>query len=213
MKLSDLNNLSFDNIGTWPVPIKIAFAALVFAAILVAGWFVTIKDQREALRQAQGKEQTLKTEFENKQKQAANLNALKQQLADIEETFGDLLKRLPSKTEVAELLVDISQQGLASGLEFELFKPGNEQQADFYVELPIQITVLGTYHEFGNFISGVSDLPRIVTNHDIKIKPAPDGRLSMQTTAKTYRYMDEEEEAAVAAKEAAAKKRKGAAKK
>jgi SP family xylose:H+ symportor-like MFS transporter len=113
---------------------------------------------------------------------------------DIKETFGDLLKRLPNRTEVAALLVDISQQGLGAGLEFELFKPGNEQPADFYVELPIQITVVGTYHEFGQFISGVSDLPRIVTNHNVKIAPQKDGNLLLQTTAKTYRYMDEEEE-------------------
>ena len=115
-------------------------------------------------------------------------------MENIKETFGDLLKRLPNKTEVAALLVDISQQGLGAGLEFELFKPGRERQADFYVELPINISVVGTYHEFGQFISGVSDLPRIVTNHNVKIKPKG-SQLVLQTTAKTYRYMDEEEEA------------------
>lgn len=195
MKLSDLNNLTLDNIGTWPVPVKIVAAVLVFGLIVGAGWWFDVKKQREELARVENQEQELRRSFEAKQRQAANLEALKQQLADIQETFGDLLRRLPSRTEVAELLVDISQQGLAAGLEFELFRPGNERPADFYVELPIQIQVLGTYHQFGQFISGVSDLPRIVTNHDIKIRPAPDGRLTMQTTAKTYRYMDEEEEA------------------
>ena len=120
--------------------------------------------------------------------------ALKQQLEDIKETFGDLLKRLPNKTEVAELLVDISQQGLGAGLEFELFQPGNEKPADFYVELPIKIRVVGDYHEFGNFISGISDLPRIVTSHNIKISQSGT-KLSLETTAKTYRYVDEYEDA------------------
>ncbi len=196
MQLSDLNNLTFDNVGTWPLPIKAVFIIIICAAILGAGWWFDIKNLREELETVGAQEDELRIAFEAKQKKAANLNALKQQLADIEETFGDLLKRLPSRTEVAELLVDISQQGLGAGLEFELFKPGKEQPADFYVELPIQIQVLGSYHEFGTFISGVSDLPRIVTNHDIEITPGSDGRLTMQTTAKTYRYMDEDEEAA-----------------
>ena len=116
-------------------------------------------------------------------------------MEDIKETFGDLLKRLPNKTEVAALLVDISQQGLGAGLEFVLFQPGKEQPADFYIELPIRITVVGQYHEFGKFISGVSDLPRIVTNHNVKIKPKGDGKLILETTAKTYRYLDDEGEA------------------
>ena len=117
--------------------------------------------------------------------------ALISQLDDIKETFGDLLKRLPDKTEVAELLIDISQQGLAAGLEFELFKPGQEKQNEFYVELPIEIRVIGNYHEFGEFISGISGLPRIVTTHDVKLLPTTEGLLTMQTIAKTYRYIEE----------------------
>lgn len=194
MKMSDLNNLTLDNLGSWPLPVKIVGAILVFAAIVGAGWYYDIKDLRVNLDKVRAEEANLKLAFEAKQKKAANLPALKQQLEDIKETFGDLLKRLPNKTEVAELLVDISQQGLGAGLEFELFKPGNEQPADFYVELPIEIKVIGTYHQFGTFISGISDLPRIVTSHDIKISPAPGGRLTLQTTAKTYRYVDEEGE-------------------
>jgi len=193
MNMSDLNNLSFDNIGSWPTVVKFVFAAIVFAAILGLGYWKDISVLQEDLKKVEIEEADLKISFEGRQKKAANLNALKLQLENIKETFGDLLKRLPNKTEVAALLVDISQQGLAAGLEFELFKPGKEQPADFYVELPIQITVVGDYHEFGRFISGVSDLPRIVTNHNLKIKPQGD-KLVLQTTAKTYRYMDEDEE-------------------
>lgn len=195
MTLAELNNLSFDNIGSWPVVVKIVFILIVCSGILGLAYWKDINPLREDLTKVQAEEKELKVTFEGRQKKAANLNALKQQLEDIKETFGDLLKRLPNKTEVAALLVDISQQGLGSGLEFELFKPGRERPADFYVELPINITVVGDYHEFGSFISGVSDLPRIVTNHDVRIRPQGDGRLVMQTVAKTYRYMDEEEEA------------------
>lgn len=198
MKMSDLNNLTIDNIGTWPVPVKVAFTILVCGVILGLSYWKDVSPLQETLQQEQEQEVGLKSTFEAKQKKAVNLNALKQQLEDIKETFGDLLKRLPNKTEVAALLVDISQQGLAAGLEFELFKPGAEQPADFYVELPIEIKVVGNYHAFGAFISGVSDLPRIVTNHNLRIIPQADGVLTLTTTAKTYRYMDEEEELAEA---------------
>ena len=194
MKLSDLNNHNLQNIGSWPAPVKIAGALLVASLIIGLGWWYDIDPLQQQLAEEQKKEGELKIAFEGKQKKAANLPALKQQLEDIKETFGDLLKRLPNKTEVAELLVDISQQGLGAGLEFDLFKPGNEQPADFYVELPIEIRVIGNFHQFGTFISGISDLPRIVTSHDIKITPTTGGRLILQTTAKTYRYIDEEGE-------------------
>jgi len=195
MTLSDLNNLSFDNIGSWPVPIKIAFITIICTGILGLGYWRDVSVLQEDLQKVKAEEVDLRITFEGRQKKAANLNALKQQLEDIKETFGDLLKRLPNKTEVAALLVDISQQGLGAGLEFVLFKPGKEQPADFYIELPIQITVVGQYHQFGKFISGVSDLPRIVTNHNVNIKPKGDGKLILETTAKTYRYLDDEEEA------------------
>lgn len=195
MTLSDLNNLSFDNIGSWPVPIKIAFITIICTGILGLGYWKDVSVLQEDLQKAEVEEVDLRITFEGRQKKAANLNALKQQLEDIKETFGDLLKRLPNKTEVAALLVDISQQGLGAGLEFVLFKPGKEQPADFYIELPIRITVVGQYHQFGKFISGVSDLPRIVTNHNVNIKPKGDGKLILETTAKTYRYLDDEEEA------------------
>lgn len=193
MNLSELNNLSFDNIGSWPLPVKCVFIAIIFSAILGLGWWYDISGLQDDLKKEQVTEEDLRIDFSGKQKKAANLTALEIQLEDIKETFGDLLKRLPNKTEVAALLVDISQQGLGAGLEFELFKPGKEQPTDFYVELPIQIRVVGDYHEFGTFISGVSDLPRIVTNHDIKIRSTDkSGKLTLETTAKTYRYLDDE---------------------
>ncbi len=195
MKLADLNNLTLDNIGSWPWPVRVVVAILVFSLILGLGYWQDISTQEEELAKAQNTEVELKQTFEAKQKKAVNLAALKDQLEDIKQTFGDLLKRLPNKTEVAALLVDISQQGLAAGLEFELFKPGGEVPTDFYVELPIQIQVTGDFHAFGRFISGMSDLPRIVTNHNIHISSRQSGaKLTLETTAKTYRYMDEEEE-------------------
>jgi len=195
MNMSDLSNLSFDNIGTWPIPIKIVFALIISAAILGVGWWQDISKLQEALRKVEAEELEHRSTFEVRQRKAANLAALQQQLEDIKETFGDLLKRLPNRTEVAELLVDTSQHGLGAGRLFALFIPGKEVPADFYVELPIQIRVAGQYHEFGTFISGVADLPRIVTNHNINIKRGPGEKLILETTAKTYRYMDEEEEA------------------
>lgn len=196
MNMADLNNLDFEDVGSWPIPIKIVSGILVFALIVAGGWWFHHKNQQEQLEMVKSKEQELRTTFEAKQRKAANLEALQQQLEDIKQSFGDLLKRLPDQTEVAGLLVDISQQGLGAGLEFELFKPGNEVRSDFYVELPIQIRVTGDYHAFGQFVSGVADLPRIVTQHDINIYRKEQDKkpvLVMETTAKTYRYMDESE--------------------
>ena len=156
-----------------------------------------VKKQSAKLQRAEKEEVTLKQEFESKQAKAVNLDAYKQQLKDIEESFGAMLRQLPSKTEVEGLLVDISQTGLASGIEFQLFKPEGEKYIDFYAELPIKMKMTGTYHEFGNFVSGVAALPRIVTLHDISItKDQKSDRLTMEVTAKTYRYLDETEIAA-----------------
>jgi type IV pilus assembly protein PilO len=198
MKMSDLQNLTLDNIGTWPIPVKIATVLLLCTGVIGLGYWRLTMPKIEELKTVETREVDLKLEFEGKQQKAANLEVLKQQLEDIKQTMGELLQKLPSKTQVPDLLQDISQTGLAAGLEFEIFKPSPEQPQEFYVELPIQIRVTGDYHKFGTFISGVAAMQRIVTTHDIKIKPVggDSDKLVMETTAKTYRYLDEEEEAA-----------------
>jgi len=198
MKDIDLNNLDFSNIGGWPTAVKIALIVIVCAGVAAAGFFLDIQKQIENLERAEKQELTLKQEFENKQAKAVNLDAYKQQLKEIEESFGAMLRQLPSKTEVEGLLVDISQTGLASGIEFELFKPQSERFIEFYAELPITMKMTGTYHEFGSFVSGVAALPRIVTLHNISIQggKGKSDRLTMDVTAKTYRYLDENELAA-----------------
>ena len=193
MNLSDLNELDINNIASWPLPARIFVIALVFFSVLGLGYWLDIKDQRVNLEKVEAKETELRQTFETKAKKAANLAAYEQQLEEMKESFGAMLRQLPNKTEVAELLVDISQTGLASGLEFELFKPQAEAPKEFYAELPISIRVKGDYHEFGAFISGVAALPRIVTVHDVDIAPNKDGVLTMDLLAKTYRYMDDEE--------------------
>lgn len=195
MNLSELNELDLSNIANWPLSARIVVIALLFVGVLAAGYWLDIQDQGMQLEKAEKKEVELRTTFEAKARKAANLAAYEQQLEEMKESFGAMLRQLPDKTEVAELLVDISQTGLASGLEFELFKPQNEIPKDFYAELPISIRVKGNYHEFGSFISGVAALPRIVTVHDIEIVPDKEsGELTMDILAKTYRYLDEDEQ-------------------
>jgi type IV pilus assembly protein PilO len=199
MEMPDFSKLDLDpnNIGNWPGPLKGIVILVLCAAVLGAGYWFDTKDQLVTLETAQKKEVELKRVFEFKQKKAANLDALRDQLKEMKESFGNLLR----------LLLDISQSGLSAGLEFELFKPGAEQVAEFYAIQPISIRVTGTYHEFGNFISTVAALPRIVTQHDVSIAPkstaaaaAGGGDLVMNMIAKTYRYLEEEEiEAAAAA--------------
>lgn len=197
MNLAELNNLDLNNVGSWPTPVRMAGFAMIFVAALAVGYYLDIKDQRTLLQQSESQEAELRTKFETKAKKAANLEAYEQQLAEMKESFGAMLRQLPNKTEVADLLVDISQSGLASGLEFELFKPQNEVPREFYAELPISIRVKGTYHEFGQFVSGVAALPRIVTVHDVNIVPGKtSGELTMDLLAKTYRYLDENEQVA-----------------
>lgn len=192
MKLAELNELDFENIGGWPKPAKAGLVVILCAAIMGIGWWKDISVLKAELAKAQAKETELLGTLENRQRKAANLPALKAQLADIQETFGDLLRRLPNRTEVPDLLVDITKEGLGAGLEFDLFRPGQERNADFYMELPIEIRVTGDFHDFGGFVSGISDLPRIVTTHDVVINRGKDDLLTMEMTAKTYRYVDEE---------------------
>jgi type IV pilus assembly protein PilO len=188
-----LQELDPKDVGNWPVVIKGGAIAILCAALLGAGiWFDT-RSQLAELDKARQKEQTLKDDFKQKQHKAANLAIYKQQMEEMKRSFGTMLKQLPSKTEIAELLVDISQTGLSNGLEFELFKPEAEIPADFYAVLPIKIKVSGDYHEFGKFVSDVAVLPRIVTLHDISITPSKGNKnLVMELTAKTYRYLEED---------------------
>ena len=191
----DLNDLDLSDIANWPLPVRIFVVVLAFVVVLFLGYWFDIKDQQLQLEQAEKKEEELKAAFERKAAKAANLEAYEQQLEEMRQSFGTMLRQLPNKTEVADLLVDVSQTGLASGLEFELFKPQGEIPKEFYAELPISIRVRGRYHEFGEFVSGVAALPRIVTVHDIAIKPdEQSGELVMELTAKTYRYLEEDEE-------------------
>ena len=205
MKDIDLSNLDFSTIGTWPRSVKAALIAIVCIAVLALGYFLDTQKQLETLERNRNEEVKLKKDFETKQAKAANLDAYKKQMEEMKRSFGTMLRQLPSKTEVEDLLVDISQTGLASGIEFRLFKPEAERQIDFYAELPIKIKMAGTYHEFGRFVSGIAALPRIVTLHNISISSDKSGSLVMDLEAKTYRYLDEAEIAA--AKKA--KKEKG----
>ncbi len=193
MNLSDLNDLDLSNAANWPMPARMTLIGVVFVAVLGLGYWFDIKDQGIRLEKTEQKEMQLRQTFEAKAGKAANLVAYEQQLEEMKASFGAMLRQLPNKTEVAELLVDISQAGLAAGLEFKLFKPQNEMPKEFYAELPISISVKGDYHEFGTFISGVAALPRIVTVHNINMAPSKNGELTMDILAKTYRYMDEEE--------------------
>ena len=198
--LDELRSLDYRDPGRWPMPVRAAAVALAFVVIAVGLiYFFVWDEQRPKLQQFAAEEQQLRQEFKNKHAKAVNLELYKQQLKDIERSFGALLRQLPGRTEVPSLLVDISQTGLAAGLEEKLFQPQPEQRKDFYAELPIKIRLTGSYHQFGEFVSGLAALPRIVTLHDIDIKPdnkdAYD-QLSLELTAKTYRYLDEDEIAA-----------------
>ncbi|HHI93127.1 MAG TPA: pilus assembly protein PilO [Gammaproteobacteria bacterium] len=198
MNLSDLNNLNLDpnNIGSWPLAARVIVIVLLCFALLFAGYYLDTSDQLLELETARAKESSLKQEFETKQAKAANLGAYQEQMKEMQRSFGALLQQLPGKTEVAGLLVDISRVGILSGLEFELFKPEAEKPKEFYAELPIKIRVKGNYHQFGNFASGTAALPRIVTLHNLSItskgKKDGDGRMIMEATAKTYRYLEKD---------------------
>src|SRR6185436_272298 len=194
--VDDLRSLDTNDPGRWPLPIRAGAVALVFAAAVAIGiWLLVIKAEMPRLEAAQAEERNLRSQFEDRQRKAANFDAFRAQLAEIERDFGAMLRQLPGKTEVPSLLVDISQTGLGAGLEEQTFTPTGEIQKDFYAELPIKLRYTGSYHELGNFVSGIAALPRIVTLHDITIRPTgsdnPD-QLTLDVTAKTYRYLDEE---------------------
>lgn len=194
--VDDLKNLDINDVGRWPLVFRAAVIFIVFVAVVGAGiWFTIIKDKLPELQRAQDDESTLRVTFENKQRKAANYDAYKAQLSQIEQSFGTMLRQLPGETEIPSLIVDVSQTGLASGLQEKLFQPQPEIPRDFYAEKPIKIRLSGGYHEIANFVSGVAALPRIVTLHDINITPEGQDsfdQLSLEVTAQTYRYLDEE---------------------
>ena len=194
--IEELQSLDANDVGRWPLPFRVAVIVIVFFIVTGVGvWFFIVKDKHPQLEREQAEEQELRTTFENKQRKATNYDAYKSQLAQIEQSFGTMLRQLPGETEIPSLIVDISQTGLAAGLQEKLFVPQAEIPRDFYAEKPIQIRLAGGYHEIGNFVSGIAALPRIVTLHDITIVPEDPNSfdaLSMEVTAKTYRYIDEE---------------------
>jgi type IV pilus assembly protein PilO len=194
--IEELRMLDVNDVGRWPFAFRAGVIGIVFAAVVGLGIFWTIiENQAPQLARAQDDEKTLRVTFKNKQKKAANYDAYKAQLAQMQQSFGTMLRQLPGKTEIPSLIVDISQTGLAAGLQEKLFQPQSEIPKDFYAEKPIKIRLSGGYHEIANFVSGIAALPRIVTLHDINITPEGQDvydRLTMEVTAKTYRYLDEE---------------------
>ena len=191
--VDNLQNLDFENVGSWPAPVKVATGVLLLVLVIVGGYFFTIKPANAQLQRLQSEQADLMKDYEDKSYKAKNLDEYKKQLKEMEKSFGSLLQQLPKDTEVPGLLEDITHTGLGSGLEFKEISLGKEAEKEFYAELPINIRVRGDYHGFGSFVSGVAALPRIVTLHDFEIKPAddkarPGGLLEMTVTAKTYRY-------------------------
>jgi len=196
--LEELKSLDANDIGRWPLPFRLGVIAIVFVVVVGFGVYWTIvQDKAPTLEREQVEEVTLRQSFENKQRKAANYDAYKAQLAQMEQSFGTMLRQLPGETEIPSLIVDISQTGLAAGLQEKLFQPQPEVPRDFYAEKPIKISLSGGYHEIANFVSGVAALPRIVTLHDIAItrdNPENFDALTMEVTAKTYRYLEAEAE-------------------
>lgn len=196
----DLRSLDLNDVGRWPLLFRALTVAIIFVAVTAGAiYYTVIKQKLPVLEAAQAQEEKLRGAFELKQRKAANFDAYKAQLAEIEQSFGAMLRQLPGKTEVPSLLVDISQTGLAAGLEEELFRPQGERAREFYAELPITIRLSGTYQELARFVSDVAALPRIVTIHDISLKTGEKGsggELVMDLTAKTYRYLEDGEEQA-----------------
>lgn len=204
--VEDFRRLNPNDVGTWPLLPRVTALLVLLIVIIAVGWWFLWSDQLTALETKTQEEEKLKQEYLDKKKQAVNLDLYKQQLNEIDQTFGALLKQLPNKSEMEALLTEINQSGMGRGLQIELFKPGQEQTKDFYAELPITIRVSGTYNDIGAFASDIAKLPRIVTLNDIAIAPAAGGRLTLDATTKTFRYLDEEE---IAKQKQAAKKQQG----
>ena len=209
MKLDDFNNIDFKNAGSLPMPVKLVLLSFLFLILIGLGYWFLWSPAIDEFNQAKAKEVELRQVFLTKKAQAIKVEAYKQQMIDIEKTFGALVKQLPDKSQMDGLLTDINQAGLGRGLEFDLFKPGQESVADFYAEMPIQIKIKGNYHDIGAFATDISKLSRIVTLNDMVIAPlnkdSKDSILTLDAVAKTYRYLDSSE---VATKKAAEMKDK-----
>jgi len=204
--LNELRDLDFNDIGSAPASVRYFILGVLLVIILGIGYYLLVKDKVEQLEMVQGLEKNLRAEFEQKQSKAANLEAYEAQLAEMQELLETMFRQLPSRTEMDKLLVDVSQTALGAGIDVQLFQPNAEAYHDFYAERPISVRMLGDYHQFGEFVSGVASLPRVVilTMHDIALRRANerdiganagDGRLILEGTVKTYRYIDEEEAA------------------
>lgn len=203
--LNELRDLDFNDIGSAPTSVRYVILGFLLAVILAIGYFLLVKAKTEQLEMVQGLENQLRVDFEAKQAKAANLESYEAQLAEMQELLETMFRQLPSKTEMDKLLVDVSQTALGAGIDVQLFQPNAEAYHDFYAERPISVRMLGDYHQFGEFVSGVASLPRVVilTMHDIALRRAnerdvggsADGRLILEGTVKTYRYIDEEEAA------------------
>ncbi len=217
MKMSDINSLDFKNYGSWPMPIKFVAALLVFIVVCAVGYFTQVKPKNDELEVLRGKELELISVFTEKQGKVVNLEEYKKQLEEMRELLRQMIRQLPSKTEMPDLLIDVSQTALSSGIDNELFEPGPEVAKEFYAEKPITLRMKGTYHQFGAFVSGVASLPRVVilTMHDVSLTPSdkgpatpggksasPPGTLVLEGTVKTYRYLDDEELSTMAAEAA-----------
>jgi type IV pilus assembly protein PilO len=216
-KKINLKELDINNIGGWPRQAQMGFCVIVAVIIVLLGWWLFVRGKQEEMEKLELQETELRSEFENKQGRASNLDPLKKQLAQMEQQLQQMLRQLPSKTEMPDLIVDISQTALATGIANELFQPAGETKKEFYAEKPIALRMVGTYHQFGAFVSGVASLPRVVimTMHDISLQPkdaktnpnariGPNSPLELAGTVKTYRYLDEDETTAATAPPAAA---------
>ncbi len=201
MKLSDFRNLDRNNIGGWPQGVKLTFCAILFILVMLGGWYVFITDRQDDLERKQNQETTLRKEFSDKQAKAVNLEKLRDQLQEMRDMLAQLIHQLPTSTQMPQLLIDISQAALSTGLETQLFKPGAETiKEGFYAEKPIQLRMLGTYHQFGNFISSVAAIPRVVilTMQDVSLTPSSDktaaagGRLLLEGTVRTYHSIEDD---------------------
>lgn len=191
--LDDFRYLNPNDPGAWPVAPKIAILVGLFFAVLLAGWWFVWNDQLTTLDGREQEELALKDQYLLKKRQAVNLDLYTQQLAEIDRSFGALLKQLPNKSEIEALLIEVNQAGLGRGLQFELFRPGPEVAKDFYAELPVTVKINGSYHDIGAFAADIAKLPRIVTLNGISVMPLKDGDLTLDATVKTFRYLDESE--------------------